>query len=91
MPKASREFCLDSACKLLASLLNKKADSMADFINVSLPKYWEEHIANADVAVEERRTALKGWAWASTVSSCSLIAQADGALMPGYARPDYSL
>lgn len=59
----STEVRLVSLCQLLGSILNKKAEALAVFINDSLPLFWERQIASGDVDLDTRRTGLRAWAW----------------------------
>ncbi|CAD6575428.1 MAG: hypothetical protein CYPHOPRED_005705, partial [Cyphobasidiales sp. Tagirdzhanova-0007] len=57
----SNELRHEPLCKLLASLLNKKAEVLSPFIDEILPNFWRTCVADGQAT--KRRVALRAWAW----------------------------
>ncbi|XP_006461777.1 hypothetical protein AGABI2DRAFT_185880 [Agaricus bisporus var. bisporus H97] len=65
LTRAESAFQRDAALELLASILNKHADSLKDFLDHLLSSFWDREIRDIEVAPQRRRNAIKAWSWAS--------------------------
>ncbi|KAH7881782.1 ARM repeat-containing protein [Phlebopus sp. FC_14] len=49
--------------QLLATLVNKYAESITEFLNYELDSYWSAVLKNPNVPLEARRHAINTWVW----------------------------
>ncbi|TFK39917.1 Dos2-interacting transcription regulator of RNA-Pol-II-domain-containing protein [Crucibulum laeve] len=60
---SENELQRESIWHLIASIVNKRVDDIADFLNDKLNVFWSIEIANAERSTEARRFAISAWIW----------------------------
>ncbi|KAG6833236.1 hypothetical protein H0H87_009857 [Tephrocybe sp. NHM501043] len=55
----------ESAWHLVSSILNKHANTASAFLEDKLVNFWPTFIANSEVPINQRRSALQAWVWIS--------------------------